>query len=212
MNNQKKELKRAALYVRVSTAGKDQTVENQLQPLQEAAARHGWTIVAVHKDDGISGAKGRDKRPGLDALLKGVTRREYEIVASWSVCRLGRSLPDLIQLLGELQACGVDLYLHQQALDTSTPSGRMLFGMLSVFAEFERAMIRDRVMAGLDRARRDNKRLGRPPMAPIQIEQIERALSSGRGIRETSRLLRVSAAKVSAVKRGMKDIGKSICA
>lgn len=76
MNNHKKEFKRAALYVRVSTTGKDQTVENQLQPLQEAAARHGWTITAIHRDDGISGAKGRDKRPGLDALLKGVTRRE----------------------------------------------------------------------------------------------------------------------------------------
>ena len=212
MNNHKKEFKRAALYVRVSTTGKDQTVENQLQPLQEAAARHGWTITAIHRDDGISGAKGRDKRPGLDALLKGVTRREYEIVASWSVCRLGRSLPDLIQFLGELQACGVDLYLHQQALDTSTPSGRMLFGMLSVFAEFERAMISDRVRAGLDRARRDNKRLGRPPMAPIQIAQIERALASGRGIRETSRLLHVSAAKVSAIKRSMDDIGKSVAA
>ena len=207
-----KELRRAALYVRVSTSTKDQTVENQLQPLQEAAARHGWTITAIHRDDGISGAKGRDRRPGLDALLKGVTRREYEIVASWSVCRLGRSLPDLIQLLGELQACGVDLYLHQQALDTSTPSGRMLFGMLSVFAEFERAMISDRVRAGLDRARRDNKRLGRPPMPPIQIEQIKRALASGRGIRETARLLRVSAAKVSAIRRTMDEIGTSIAA
>ncbi len=212
MATPKKELRRAALYVRVSTTGKDQTVENQLQPLQEAAARHGWTITAIHRDDGISGAKGRDRRPGLDALLRGVTRREYEIVASWSVCRLGRSLPDLIQFLGELQACGVDLYLHQQALDTSTPSGRMLFGMLSVFAEFERAMISDRVRAGLDRARRDNKRLGRPPMPPIQIEQIKRALASGRGIRETARLLHVSAAKISAVKRTMDDTSKSIAA
>lgn len=196
-------LKRAALYVRVSTADRGQTVENQLQPLQDVAARLGWTIVAVHRDEGISGAKGRQQRPGLDAMLKGVTRREYDVVASWSVCRLGRSLPDLLGVLGELQARGVDLYLHQQALDTSTPAGRMLFSMLGVFGEFERAMIRDRVLAGLERARRSNKRLGRPPMAPFRIDQIKQALAEGRGVRETARKLKVSAAKVSEIKCAM---------
>ena len=195
--------KRAALYVRVSTADRGQTVENQLRPLQEAAARLGWTIVAVHSDEGISGAKGRAQRPGLDALLRGVTRREFDIVAAWSVCRLGRSLPDLIGLLGELQARGVDLYLHQQALDTSTPSGRMLFGMLGVFAEFERSMIRDRVLAGLDRARAANRRLGRPPMPEARVEKVRRALAEGRGVRETARLLKVSAAKVVEVRRAI---------
>jgi len=196
--------KRAALYVRVSTADRGQTVENQLQPLQEAAARLGWTIVAIHKDEGISGAKGREHRPGLDSLLRGVTRREFDVVASWSVCRLGRSLPDLVGLLGELQTRGVDLYLHQQALDTGTPSGRALFGMLSVFSEFERAMIRDRVLAGLHRARTvDGKRLGRPPMSPTKVAKIKLALAEGKGIRETARVLKVSAAKVSEIKRGM---------
>ena len=129
-------------------ADRGQTVENQLQPLQEAAGRLGWSIVGVFRDEGISGSLGRQKRPGLDALLKGVARREFDIVAAWSVCRLGRSLSDLIGLLGELRSRDIDLYLHQQALDTSTPSGRALFGMLGVFSEFERAMIRDRVMAG----------------------------------------------------------------
>ena len=122
------------------------------------------------------GTKGRDKRPGLDALLKGVARREFDIVAAWSVCRLGRSLSDLIGLLGELRSRDIDLYLHQQALDTSTPSGRMLFGMLAVFSEFERAMIRDRVMAGLDRARSSGKRLGRPRTTPFQVQHIRLAL------------------------------------
>ena len=126
--------RRAALYVRVSTSDRGQTVENQLQPLQEAAGRLGWTVVAIYRDEGISGSRGRDKRPGLDALLKGVARREFDIVAAWSVCRLGRSLSDLIGLLGELRSRDIDLYLHQQALDTSTPSGRMLFGMLGVFS------------------------------------------------------------------------------
>src|SRR6478736_8653304 len=103
--------KRAALYVRVSTTDKGQTIENQLQPLQEAATRLGWTVVAVYRDEGISGSLGRQKRPGLDALLKGVARREFDLVAAWSVCRLGRSLSDPIGLLGELQARDVDLYL-----------------------------------------------------------------------------------------------------
>jgi DNA invertase Pin-like site-specific DNA recombinase len=193
--------RRAALYVRVSAADRGQTVENQLQPLQEAAARLGWSIVSVFKDEGISGAKGRDRRPGLDDLLKGVARREFDLVAAWSVCRLGRSLPDLISLLGELQARDIDLYLHQQALDTSTPAGRMLFGMLGVFSEFERAMIRDRVLAGLHRARASGKRLGRPRTTPFKIGRIRAALDEGRGVRETARLLKVSAAKVSEVKR-----------
>lgn len=196
-------MKRAALYVRVSTSDRGQTVENQLQPLQEAAGRLGWTIVAIHRDEGISGSKGRQQRPGLDALLKGVTRRECDLVAAWSVCRLGRSLPDLVGLLGELQARDVDLYLHQQALDTSTPSGRMLFGMLGVFSEFERAMIRDRVLAGLHRARSSGKRLGRPPTTPYQVGRIRASLDEGRGIRATARLLKVSAAKVSEVRRSM---------
>ena len=113
----------------------------------------------------------------------------------------GRTLPDLIGLLDELRARDIDLYLHQQALDTSTPSGRMLFGMLGVFAEFERAMIRDRVLAGLDRARSSGKRLGRPRTTPIKVQRIRDALNEGRGVRETARLLKVSAAKVSQVKR-----------
>jgi DNA invertase Pin-like site-specific DNA recombinase len=193
--------KRAALYVRVSTADRGQSVENQLQPLQEAAQRLGWIVVAVHRDEGISGAKGRQQRPGLDALLKGVTRGEYDLVAAWSVCRLGRSLADLVGLLGELQVRGVDLYLHQQGLDTGTPSGRALFGMLGVFSEFERSMIRDRVMAGLDRARASGKRLGRPRTTPFTVRRIRASLDEGRGVRETARLLKVSAAKVSEVKR-----------
>jgi DNA invertase Pin-like site-specific DNA recombinase len=120
---------------------KEHAIATLLQPLQEAAGRLGRSIVAVYRDEGISGGTGRAKRPGLDARLKGVARRDFDIVAAWSVCRLGRSLPDLISLLGELRSRDIDLYLHQQAPDTSTPSGRMLFGMLSVFSEFERAMI-----------------------------------------------------------------------
>ena len=113
------------------------------------AKRHGWNVAHVFKDAGISGAKGRDERPALDAMLKVVARREVDMVAAWSVDRLGRSLTDLLGLLRELHAKGVDLFLHQQGLDTSTPSGKAMFQMMGVFAEFERAMIRERVLAGL---------------------------------------------------------------
>jgi DNA invertase Pin-like site-specific DNA recombinase len=155
--------KRVALYLRVSTG--EQTIENQERELTAAAERHGWTIAAVFKDEGISGAKGRDKRPGFDRLCKAITRHEIDMVAAWSVDRLGRSLQHLVAFLGDLQASHVDLYLHQQGLDTSTPSGRALFGMLSVFGEFERAMIVERTKAGMARARAQGKAIGRPALS-----------------------------------------------
>ncbi len=132
-----------ALYARVSTDG--QSTENQLRELRAAIARHGWSIVAEYVDHSISGAKGRKDRPQFDALLHAVARKEFDMVAAWSVDRLGRSLQDLVSFLGDLQCKKVDLYLHQQALDTSTPSGKAMFGMLGVFAEFERAIIQERV-------------------------------------------------------------------
>ena len=129
-----------------------QSVRNQEIELQAVAERHGWTVVAVYRDQGISGAKGREKRPGLDKLLQAVARKEFDMVAAWSVDRLGRSLIDLVGILQEFHAKHVDLYLHQQGIDTTTPSGKAMFQMLGVFAEFESAMIRERVMAGLARA------------------------------------------------------------
>jgi len=195
--------KRVALYARVST-DKNQTVENQLRQLNEVAVRLGWTVVAVFTDEGISGAKGRDQRPGFDALLKGVARKEFDMIAAWSVCRLGRSLQDLVAFLADAQARGVDLYLHQQAIDTSTPSGRMLFQLLGVFSEFERAMIRSRVVAGLDRVR-GKKRLGRPPMPTERVEQIKAMLLAGRGVRETARETGAGTATVQRIKQSLAD-------
>jgi DNA invertase Pin-like site-specific DNA recombinase len=133
--------KRVAFYARVSTGG--QTVENQMRELRGAAERHGWLIVADFADHAISGAKGRKDRPQLDAMLKGVARREFELVASWSLDRLGRSTLDVLNILQDVRAKNVDLYLHQQALDTSTPAGRAMFGMLGIFAELEREFIRE---------------------------------------------------------------------
>lgn len=152
--------RRVALYARVSTD--DQTVEKQLRELREVAQRRGWEVVAEYTDRGVSGAKGRDQRPGLDRMLKAMTRGEVDTIAAWSVDRLGRSLRHLLDTLGELQACGCDLYLHRQGLDTATPAGRAMFQMLGVFSEFERAMIQERVKAGMARAKKDGKAIGRP--------------------------------------------------
>ena len=140
--------------------------------LVAACEARGWRIVEEFGDKGISGAKGRDKRPGFDRLLKAVTTRKIDVVAAWSVDRLGRSLQDLVSFLAELNAVGCDLYLERQAVDTTTPAGRALFQMLGVFAEFERSIIQKRVKAGMARARKhgtkSGKPIGQPPLAPGQ--------------------------------------------
>ena len=180
--------KRVALYVRVSTD--HQSVRNQEIELQAVAERHGWTVVAVYRDQGISGAKGRDKRPGLDKLLQAVARKEFDMVAAWSVDRLGRSLIDLVGVLQELHAKQVDLYLHQQGIDTTTPSGKAMFQMMGVFAEFERSMIHERVMAGLARARAEGKQLGRPAEVAgnaAKVRTIRAARAAGKSIRTIAR-------------------------
>ena len=135
------------MYLRVSTI--DQTTANQKRELREIAGRMGCEIIKVYKDHGISGAKGRDKRPAFDALCRDATKRQFDMVMAWSVDRLGRSLPDLVAFLSELHALRIDLFLHQRGLDTTTPAGKALVQMMGVFAEFERAMIQERVRAGL---------------------------------------------------------------
>lgn len=190
--------KRVALYVRVSTS-REQTTRNQRRELKAVAERHGWNVVAVYEDTGISGAKGRDQRPGFDAMMTAVARREIDLVAAWSVDRLGRSLKDLVAFLEELHAKHVDLYLHQQGLDTSTPSGRAMFQMLSVFSEFERAMIRERVMAGLARARAEGTQLGRRRIEQAdgkKVTAIRAMLAKRTGVRRIARELRVGVGTV----------------
>jgi DNA invertase Pin-like site-specific DNA recombinase len=166
----------------------------------EAAARHRWRVVAEFVDHGISGAKGRDQRPGFDRLLKGIGRREFDVVAAWSVDRLGRSLQDLIAFLGEMHAKEVDLYLHQQRLDTSTPAGKALFQMLGVFGEFERAMIRERVNAGLARARAKGAQLGRPRISGEIEAAIRAGLAAGMGIRKVAAQVGVGTSTVQRVR------------
>jgi DNA invertase Pin-like site-specific DNA recombinase len=168
-------MKRAVLYLRVST--QDQTTANQERELREIASRMGCDIVKVYKDHGISGAKGRDKRPAFDAMCRDATKRQFDMVMVWSVDRLGRSLQDLIGFLSDIHALGIDLFLHQQGLDTTTPSGKAMFQMMGVFAEFERAMIQERVRAGLARARSEGKQLGRPKIPDKTERAVQAALS-----------------------------------
>jgi DNA invertase Pin-like site-specific DNA recombinase len=177
------EARRVALYARVSTRN-GQSTENQLRELKAVGKRAGWQVVAVYQDEGISGSKGRDARPGLDAMLKAAARREFEQVAAWSVDRLGRSLTDLLGTLKELHGVGCDLYLHTQGLDTRTPAGKAMFGMMGVFAEFEREIITERIHAGIARARAQGRHLGRPRVEGPGIAKARVVLRAGGSLRD----------------------------
>ena len=191
-------LKRAALYLRVSTDG--QTVENERLAVYE---QRGWKVVQEYADSGISGAKDRRLRPGLDALLKDAMRGRFDVVLAWALDRFGRSLVDLLDTLGELEAAGAVLVLHQQAIDTTTPAGRMFFQVTGAFAEFERGMIRSRVMAGLERAKARGVRLGRPKV-PAKIGAAVRArLAVGEGVKNVAKAMGVGNGTVSRIKASM---------
>jgi DNA invertase Pin-like site-specific DNA recombinase len=160
MNPSRSNPPKVALYLRVSTSS--QTTDNQRHELERVAAVRGWSIVEIYTDHGISGAKGRSDRPDLDRMLKDAVRGKFQMIAVWSLDRLGRSLQHLIETVNELQAVGVDLYMHQQAIDTTTSAGKLAFSIFGAFSEFERSLIRERVKAGLDRARHQGTKLGRP--------------------------------------------------
>ena len=190
-------MKRIAIYLRVSTSKQD--TDNQRRELEAVAKRSGWHVVRVFEDAGISGSKGRDKRPGLDAMLKAVNAKEFDMVAAWSVDRLGRSLTDLLDILQQLHDKHVDLFLHQQGLDTSTTAGKAMFQMLGVFAEFERGIIRERVNAGLARARAKGKRLGRLPVKQSFEALIRELKAEGMGKVKIGRTIGVGTSVVQRV-------------
>ncbi len=192
-------MKRVAIYTRVSTD--DQTTENQERELRSVAKRRGWDVVKVYTDQGVSGAKGRDQRPAFNAMYQDAVRRKFDMVAAWSVDRLGRSLQGLVAFLSELHALKIDLFLHQQGIDTTTPAGKAMFQMLGVFAEFERTMIRDRIKAGIARVRAEGKPLGRPRIPAKKEKTISAALKAGRkGIRKIARETGVGVATVQRIK------------
>jgi DNA invertase Pin-like site-specific DNA recombinase len=195
--------KRVAIYVRVSTG--EQTTANQLKELKAWAKHAGHDVVKVYEDAGISGAKGRDERPAFDGILKAAVRREFDMLAVWSSDRLGRSLQHLIEVLQTIRETGIGPYIHTQALDTTTPAGRAMFGMLAVFGEFEREMIVARVNAGLARARqtgtRSGKAIGRPKGADYDRKAIRSALLKGASVREVAKATGASVGTTAAARK-----------
>ena len=179
--------KRVALYVRVSTS--EQTTANQTRKLKALARSHDWRVVEIFRDDGISGAKGRDKRPGFDGLCKGIARREFDMVAAWSLDRLGRSLKPLILFLDDLNAKGIGLYLHEESWDTTTATGELMFTVVAAFAQFERRMAAERIRAGLARS---NKRVGRPPTVTAEIRDAILEARNDGGLRKIAKSVGVS--------------------
>lgn len=189
-------MKRAVLYLRVSK--NEQNIENQRIELERVAAAKGWKVIATFKDEGVSGAFGREVRAQYDLMLKQGVQAKFDVVLAWDVSRLSRSLVDLVTTLDELHACGIDLYLHQQAIDTTTPAGKAMFQMCGVFAEFERGILSERVKSGLNRAREEGKILGRP-MKLANIKKILEGRKAGMTIRQLASEENLSIGKVHKV-------------
>lgn len=190
--------KRVAIYARVSTA--NQTTENQFMELRAVAERNGWQIVAELADNGISGAKGRDQRPAFDQLIKRATRREFDVIMVWAIDRLGRSIQQLVGFMNDLQSINVDLYIHQQAIDTTTPSGRMVFGIFSALGEYERELIRERIMAGQRRAKAQGIKIGRPSKMNDAVKTSVKMLrDNGIGIKDIAKRLEIGIGTVYSV-------------
>ena len=173
------------------------------RPLRQIAERRGWEVVKEYNDAGISGSKGRNGRPGLDEMLKDAQRRRFDVIMSWAIDRLGRSLIDLLGTIQQLEACGVDLYLDQQAIDTTTPTGRLMFQITGAFAEFERSMIRQRIRAGLRSAVEAGKQLGRPKIDPALEKRIQSQLRAGKGMLAIARECKVGTGTVQRIAREM---------
>jgi len=185
---------RAALYARVSTsAGQDPTM--QLRELREYCDRRGWQIGAEFTDVGVSGSK--ERRPQLDQLLAGCRKRRFDAVVVYRYDRFARSLRQLVNALGEFDALGIQFVSLHEAVDTSTPNGRLVFGIFASIAEFERELIRDRVRSGIAAARARGTRLGRP-RRDVDGAQVAALRADGLSWRDVGRTLGVGVATARA--------------
>jgi len=191
-------MKKVAIYARVSTD--KQTTQNQIDALREVAERCGYQITQIFSEDGISGSKGREGRPALDQLMKSATQRKFDMVMCWSIDRLGRSLQNLVEILNELQSMKIDLFFLQQGMDTTTPSGRMIFSVFGAIGEFERNLIRERVIAGLQTAKSKGVKLGRPSKMNEGMKSAVKLLrEKGMGIKQISKQLQIGVGTVYSV-------------
>ena len=191
-------MKKVAIYARVSTD--KQTCDNQLIELRAVAERCGYTIVQEFVDSGISGAKGRADRPALDSMMKSANQRKFDLILVWSIDRLGRSLQNLVEVLNDVQSMRVDLMFLQQGMDTSTSSGRMMFSIFGALAEFERNLIRERVIAGQQRAISQGVKMGRPTKMNDGMKNAIKLLRErGIGIKQIARELKIGIGTVYSV-------------
>ena len=171
--------------------------ENQLNELREIANRNNWTVIHEYTDRGISGAKGRDKRPQFDAMIKSAMRKDFDLVMFWAVDRASRSLSHLVEMMEDLDSKKVNMYFHQQSIDTSTPSGKAMIQMAGVFASYERSMIRERILASHARARAEGKTIGRPSQInDALITSIKFMREKGIGIKKIAKELSVGVGTV----------------
>jgi DNA invertase Pin-like site-specific DNA recombinase len=191
--------KRIAIYARTSTA-KFQTTQNQIDALTELANRQGYTIIKIYSDNGFSGTKSTADRPALNELMKDARKKSFDMVLVWSLDRLGRSLKHCLELLQELQELKVDLFFQQQGMDTSTSSGKLMFSMIGAFAEFERNIIRERVMAGQMRAKANGVKFGRPSKMNDGMKSAVKLLRErGMGIKQIAKQLQIGVGTVYSV-------------
>ena len=190
--------KRAALYMRISTKGHGQTTDTQAHALREYAERRGFQIIDEYRDEGISGAK--DRRPQLDRMMQDARKRRFDAVLVARFDRFARSTKHLVLALEEFSSLGVDFISLNESIDTSSPMGRMVFTVIAAVAELERSIIRERVVMGLDRAKRQGKRLGRPKTF-VSESKIQQLASDGLSLRQIAEHMGVSHTKVARLLR-----------
>jgi len=190
LGNEKEANMKAAIYMRVSTTNHGQTVETQRLALMDFAQKRGFEVADenIYSDEGVSGSK--DRRPALDRLMRDAKARKFDVVVVSRFDRFARSSRHLLNALGEFAALGIDFVSLNEALDTSTPMGKMVFTIMSALAEFERDLIRERVHMGLDRARRQKKTLGRPKRIFDRMKVVE-LQAEGKSLRQIASILRV---------------------
>jgi DNA invertase Pin-like site-specific DNA recombinase len=177
---------KCAIYLRVST--KSQDTSNQLQPLKEYVERMGYELVGVYEDHGVSGVK--SSRPQLDQMMIDGRRKKFSLILSWSIDRIGRNMTHLCQFVDEMNQLGINLYFHTQSIDTTTSVGKMFFHIISSISTFERELIRERVICGLERCKQKGVKLGRPSSMNDGLRNAILILKEkGVGVRETCRQL-----------------------
>lgn len=183
-------MKKAVLYSR--TSHWESNPENQINELKQVANRFGWTVVKEYTDKGISGAKGRDGRPQFDAMMKSAMKKDSDVIMFWAVDRASRNLSHLVQMMDDLHSKNVGIYFHQQAIDTTTPSGLAMIQMAEVFASLERSMLRERVFASHARARAEGKTIGRPTqITDALVTSINYMREQGKGIKKIAKELNI---------------------